>query len=47
MAEYELLDQSLVGILVRTRIKQFEEGHPDASVRIRHSGSMGCSLYLS
>ena len=32
MAEYDLVDESLVGVLVRTRVKQFEESHPGCSV---------------
>ncbi|MDD1669204.1 MAG: hypothetical protein LUO97_05330 [Methanomicrobiales archaeon] len=32
MAEYELVDESLVGVLVRTRVRQFEEKHPGCSV---------------
>ena len=28
MAEYDLIDESSVGVLVRTRVKQFEEKHP-------------------
>jgi hypothetical protein len=35
MAEYELEDESSVGVLVRTRVRQFEEKHP------------GCSVYAS
>ncbi|MDD1666920.1 MAG: hypothetical protein LUO96_00485 [Methanomicrobiales archaeon] len=32
MAEYDLVDESLVGVLVRTRVRQFEEKHPGSSV---------------
>ena len=32
MAEYDLVDESLVGVLVRTRVKQFEERHPGTAV---------------
>jgi hypothetical protein len=32
MAEYDLVDESLVGVLVRTRVRQFEESHPGCSV---------------
>ncbi|MDD1675539.1 MAG: hypothetical protein LUQ17_02500, partial [Methanomicrobiales archaeon] len=34
MAEIELADDSLVGVLVRTRIRQFEEKHTGASVYV-------------
>ena len=32
MAEYDLVDEALVGSLARTRVRQFEEGHPGCSV---------------
>ena len=32
MAEYDLIDESLVGVLVRTRVRQYEERHPGCSV---------------
>jgi len=32
MAEYDLEDESLVGVLVRTRVRQFEGSHPGWSV---------------
>ena len=32
MAEYDLVDESSVGVLVRTRVRQYEEGHPGCSV---------------
>ncbi|MDD1666396.1 MAG: hypothetical protein LUQ23_02540 [Methanomicrobiales archaeon] len=32
MAEYDLADESLVGMLVRTRVKKYEESHPGCSV---------------
>jgi hypothetical protein len=35
MAEYDLVDESSVGVLVRTRVRQFEEKHP------------GCMVYAS
>ncbi len=35
MAEYDLVDAAMVGSLVRTRVKQFEEAHP------------GCSIYVA
>ena len=34
MAEYDLMDESLVGVLVRTRVRQFEESHPGWSVYV-------------
>jgi hypothetical protein len=34
MAEYEITDESQVGILVRTRVRQFEENHPTVSVYV-------------
>lgn len=34
MAEYELSDESLVGILVRNQIRKFEEKHPDVRIYI-------------
>jgi hypothetical protein len=32
MAEFDLTDESSVGVLVRTRVRQFEEGHPGWTV---------------
>jgi hypothetical protein len=32
MTEYDLIDESSVGVLVRTRVRQFEEKHPGCSV---------------
>jgi hypothetical protein len=32
MAEFDLLDESSVGVLVRTRVARFEEKHPGCSV---------------
>ncbi|HUK38440.1 MAG TPA: hypothetical protein VLV30_04930 [Methanomicrobiales archaeon] len=32
MAEFDLLDEASVGVLVRTRVKRFEEGHAGCSV---------------
>ncbi|MGE5832772.1 MAG: hypothetical protein ACM3X8_07635 [Methanomicrobiales archaeon] len=32
MAEYDLTDESSVGVLVRTRVKKYEEAHPGCSV---------------
>jgi hypothetical protein len=32
VAEYDLMDESSVGVLVRTRVRQFEEKHPGCSV---------------
>jgi hypothetical protein len=29
MAEYDLVDESPVGVLVRTRVRQFGEKHPE------------------
>jgi hypothetical protein len=34
MAEYEISDESQVGVLVRTRIRQFEEAHKGVSVYV-------------
>jgi hypothetical protein len=35
MAEYDLADESSVGVLVRTRVRQYEEKHP------------GCTIYAA
>ena len=40
MAEFDLVDESSVGILVRTRVKQFEEKHPGCSVFAADSRGM-------
>ncbi|HVP25769.1 MAG TPA: hypothetical protein VMS81_07295 [Methanomicrobiales archaeon] len=32
MAEFELMDESTVGMLVRTRVKRYEENHPGCTV---------------
>ena len=32
MAEYDLMDESSVGVLVRTRVGRFEEEHPGCGV---------------
>ncbi|HVN65643.1 MAG TPA: hypothetical protein VMT31_03380 [Methanomicrobiales archaeon] len=32
MAEFDLLDESSVGVLVRTRVKQYEESRPGCTV---------------
>ncbi|MDD1678884.1 MAG: hypothetical protein LUO93_06860 [Methanomicrobiales archaeon] len=34
MAEYEISDESQVGVLVRTRIRQYEEKHPGVAVYV-------------
>lgn len=34
MAEYEIADESQVGVLIRTRVRQYEEKHPEVSVYI-------------
>jgi hypothetical protein len=40
MAEFELSDESSVGILVRTRVRQFEERHPGSVVYAGDSRGM-------
>ncbi len=32
MAEYDLVDESTVGVLVRARVRRFEESHPGCTV---------------
>ena len=32
MAEFDLADESSVGVLMRTRVKQYEESHPGCTV---------------
>jgi hypothetical protein len=34
MAEFEIADESQVGVLVRTRVRQYEETHPGVSVYV-------------
>jgi hypothetical protein len=34
MAEFEITDESQVGVLVRTQIRQYEEKHPGVSVYV-------------
>jgi hypothetical protein len=34
MAEYEISDESQVGVLVRSRVRRYEEAHPGVSIYV-------------
>ncbi len=34
MAEFEIMDESQLGVLIRTRVRQYEEKHPGISVYV-------------
>ena len=40
MAEFDLVDDSLVGVLVRTRVKRYEESHPGCTVYVADKRGM-------